>query len=289
MSLTILINGILIGSLYGLVGMGLSLLAGVVRMINLAQGDVLVGGAYLAIVLHNRLGWDPLALLPLVAVIIFAAGYLVQRFLLNDILRAGSFAPLVVTFGLSLVLESVYQEVFGANSQSLPAAWGDSAVTVAGVRLESAYLVAFAVGAALTAATWGTLRYTRLGRTVRAAAADPGTARLLGINVERVFAVTFAASAVLAAAAGVITAVAQSVTPTGGLSLLLFSFAVMAVAGMGNVPAAFAAGMLLGAFQAVSVAVLGSGAETLAVYVAFFVVLVIRPSGLLGTREARLT
>jgi branched-chain amino acid transport system permease protein len=288
-SLTILINGILIGSLYGLVGMGLSLLAGVVRLINLAQGDVLVGGAYLAIMLHDWLHWDPLLLLPVVAVIIFAVAYVIQRFLLNDILRAGSFAPLVVTFGLSLVLESVYQELFGANSQSLPAAWGDSAVTVLGVRLESAYLVAFAVGAALTAATWFTLRYTRLGRTVRAAAADPSTAALLGVNVERVFAVTFAASAVLAASAGVITAVAQSVTPTGGLSLLLFSFAVMAVAGMGNIAAAFIAGMLLGAFQAVSVAVLGPGTETLAVYVAFFVVLVIRPSGLFVTREARLT
>ena len=287
MNVSILVSGLLIGSLYGLVGMGLSLQAGVVRLINLAQGDILIGGGYLAIVLDEHLHCDPLLLIPVVAVIVFALAYPLQWFILGPLLKKGGFSSsLVATFGLSLMLESAYQEIFGANSRSLAAPWGDAGVTLLGVRVQSAYLVAFAAGLVLTAVTWYLLRRTRLGSVVRSAASDPATARLVGVDVDRVFAATFGFSAVLAAVAGIFIAVAQSVTPTGGVSLLLFSFAVMAVAGLGNVPGAFLAGLGVGVFQTVSVYLLGSGSEQLAVYVAFFVILVIRPSGLFFRRPA---
>jgi branched-chain amino acid transport system permease protein len=287
MSISILVSGLLIGSLYGLVGMGLSLQAGVVRLINLAQGDILIGGGYLAIFLDEYLHLDPLLLIPVVAVIVFALAYPLQLFVLGPLLKKGGFSsPLVATFGFSLILETAYQELFGANSRSLAAPWGDTGVTLLGVRVQSAYLVAFAAGVVLTALTWYLLRRTRLGSAVRAAASDPATARMVGVDVDRVFATTFGFSAVLAAVAGIFIAVAQSVTPTGGVSLLLFSFAVMAVAGLGNVLGAFIAGLGVGVFQTVSVYLLGSGSEQLAVYVAFFVILVIRPSGLFFRRPA---
>ncbi len=284
MSLSILVNGILIGSLFGLVGMGLSLLAGVVKLINLAQGNFLVGGAYLAIAFHEQLHWDPLLLIPMVAVVAFACAYCLQRYFLSSILKASASSSLVVTFGLSLVLQAAYQEIFGANSRSLQASWCDTGITLLGVRLQSAYVVCFVVGLALTAGVWAVLRHTRQGSVVRAAASDPATARLLGIDVDKVFAVTFAISAVLAAIAGVLTAVAQSVSPSGGFSLLLFSFAVMAIAGIGSVPGAFVAGMGVGLLQAVSVYFLGGGSQNLVVYIAFFAILIARPTGLLGRR-----
>jgi branched-chain amino acid transport system permease protein len=287
MSISILVSGLLIGSLYGLVGMGLSLQAGVVRLINLAQGDILIGGGYLAIVLDEYLHWDPLLLIPVVAVIVFVLAYPLQRFVLGPLLKKGGFSSsLVATFGLSLILESAYQELFGANSRSLAAPWGDTGVTLLGVRVQSAYLVAFAAGVVLTALTWYLLRRSRLGSMVRAAASDPATARMVGVDVDRVFAATFGFSAVLAAVAGIFIAVAQSVTPTGGVSLLLFSFAVMAVAGLGNVPGAFVAGLGVGVFQTVSVYLFGSGSDQLAVYIAFFVTLVVRPAGLFFRRAA---
>jgi branched-chain amino acid transport system permease protein len=285
MSASDIINGLLIGSLYGLVGMGLSMLAGVVRLINLAQGDLLVGGAYLGLVLETVLHWDPLALLPVVAVVAFAVAYLIQRFLLNSMLRSDPLSPLVATFGISLVLESIYQDIWGANARSLTATWGDSGLTLAGVRIQAAYLIAFGVGLAATVVTMYTLNRTRVGSIARAAAADPGTARLMGINVERVFAVTLGAAAALAAIAGVLIGTAESVSPTAGLSILLFGFAVTAVAGIGNVGLAFASGLGIGVLQAVCINLFGSGAQQLAIYIAFFVILVIRPAGLFGSRR----
>lgn len=285
MSASDIINGLLIGSLYGLVGMGLSMLAGVVRLINLAQGDFLVGGAYLGLALETVLHWHPLLLLPIVVVVAFAVAYLIQRFLLNSMLRSDPLSPLVATFGISMVLEAIYQDIWGANARSLSATWGDSGLSVVGVRIQTAYLIAFGVGLAATVATMYILNRTRVGSIARAAAADPGTARLMGINVERVFAVTLGASAALAAIAGVLIGTAQSVSPTGGLSILLFGFAVMAVAGIGNVGSAFAAGLGIGVLQAVCIDLLGSGAQQLAIYIAFFVILVIRPAGLFGSRR----
>jgi branched-chain amino acid transport system permease protein len=285
MSTSDIINGLLIGSLYGLVGMGLSMLAGVVRLINLAQGDLLVGGAYLGLALETVLHWDPLLLLPVVAVVAFAVAYLIQRFLLNSMLRSDPLSPLVATFGISLVLEAIYQDIWGANARSLTATWGDSGLTVAGMRIQAAYLIAFGVGLAATVMTMYILNRTRVGSVARAAAADPGTARLMGINVEQVFAVTLGASAALASIAGVLIGTAQSVSPTAGLSILLFGFAVMAVAGIGNVGSAFAAGLGIGVLQAVCIDLFGSGAQQLAIYIAFFVILVIRPAGLFGSRR----
>ena len=284
MSVSILLNGLLIGSLYGLVGIGLSLLAGVARLINLAQGDFLIGGAYLAIVFDEQLHWDPLFLIPVVAVVAFAIAYGIQRLFLNRLLKVNPTSSLVVTFGISLILQSSYQGFFGANPRSLPASWGDSGINLLGIRIQTAYLVVFVVGLVLTSLTWCVLQRSRLGSVVRAAASDPATARLLGIDVDRVFAATFACSAVLAAVAGVLTSVAQSVSPTGGFPLLLFSFAVMAVAGIGNVPGAFVAGMVIGLLQSVSVYVFGAGTQQLVVYVMFFLILIARPSGLLSRR-----
>jgi len=285
MSASDIINGLLIGSLYGLVGMGLSMLAGVVRLINLAQGDLLVGGAYLGLALETVLHWDPLLLLPVVAVVAFAVAYLIQRFLLNAMLRSDPLSPLVATFGISLVLEAIYQDIWGANSRSLTATWGDSGLTVAGLRIQAAYLIAFGIGLAATVVTMYILNRTRVGSIARAAAADPGTARLMGINVERVFAVTLGASAALAAIAGVLIGTAQSISPTAGLSVLLFGFAVMAVAGIGNVGFAYAAGLGIGVLQAFCVDLFGAGAQQLVIYIAFFVILLIRPAGLFRSRR----
>jgi branched-chain amino acid transport system permease protein len=286
MSASDILNGLLIGSLFGLVGMGLTMLAGVVRLINLAQGDFLIGGGYLGIAINTVLHWDPLLLLPLVSLAAFVIGYLVQRLLLNSMMKMDPLSPLVATFGLSLVLEAVYQDIFSANARSISAPWGDTGIGILGVHLQTAYLVAFVLSLALGALTVRVLNRSRLGGIARAAASDPATAQLMGIDVDRVFAVTFGISAALAAVAGVLTGVAQSISPTGGISILLFGFAVMAVAGIGNVAAAFAAGLAIGALQAISVDVLGSGSQQIAIYVAFFIILIIRPSGLFRTRGA---
>ena len=259
MSLDVLAAGILAGGLYALIGLGISLVFGVLGLMNLAHGELVIGGAYLASLLVVGAGWDPL---------------------LTPLLRGDKSAPLVGTFGLSLLAQALFQGVFGTHPKSLPASYATSGVSILGVRIQTIYLIAFGLTTVLCAATHLILTRTRAGSAVRAASADPATAAVLGINVPQVYALTFAGAAALAAAGGVLTGVAQSFTPTSGLPLLLTGMAVMALAGIGSVGGVFLAGIALGLLQSVSVQLFGGGMRDVVVYLAFFLVLAVRPQGL---------
>ena len=280
MNLDVLAAGVLAGGLYALIGLGISLVFGVLGLMNLAHGEFVIGGAYFASFFVSKTGLDPLAVLPVVMVIMAAIAYPLQRFLLGPLLRSSKAAPLVATFGLSLLAQALYQAVFGIHPKSLTASYADSGLTLFGLRVQTVYVIAFALTAVLCVGTHLTLSRTRAGSAVRAASADAGTAAILGINVGRVYALTLAGAAALAAAGGVMTGVAQSFTPTSGLPLLLTGMAVMALGGIGSVGGVLAAGIALGVLQSLSVTVLGGGWRDVVVYVAFFLVLAVRPQGL---------
>jgi branched-chain amino acid transport system permease protein len=280
MNLEVLAAGILTGGLYALIGLGISLVFGVLGLMNLAHGELVIGGAYLASLLVIGAGWDPLTVLPLAMIGIAVIAYPLQRFLLTPLLRGSKTAPLVATFGLSLLGQALFQAAFGIHPKSLPAPYAASGMSLFGVRVQTIYVIAFALTIVLCAATHLLLTRTRAGSTVRAAAADPATAAVLGMNVNRVYAMTFAAAAALAAAGGVMTGVAQSFTPTSGLPLLLTGFAVMALGGIGSVGGVFLAGVTLGVLQSVAVRLFGGGWSDVVVYLVFFLTLAIRPQGL---------
>lgn len=276
----VLAAGILAGGLYALVGLGLSLAFGVLRLMNLAYSELAVGGAYVASLFVTYLGVDPLVAMPGAMLAMAVIAYPLQRYLLTRLLRTNPTAPLVATFGLSLLGQAAMQALFGIHPKSLNAVYATTGMTLFGVRVQAVYVIAFGLALALCLATHAILTYTRAGRAVRAAAADPTTASLLGLNVERIYALTFAGSAALAAAAGVITGVAQSFAPTSGLPLLLTGFAVMALAGIGSVGGVFLAGIALGVLQSISVSLFGGGYRNFVVYLVFFLVLAFRPQGL---------
>jgi branched-chain amino acid transport system permease protein len=186
----------------------------------------------------------------------------------------------VATFGFALIGEAVLQAAFDIDPRSLDAPYATAGITVVGVRVQAVYLIAFALSVVLCVGTHAILTWTRAGTAVRAASADPVTASLLGINVDRVYAATFAGSAALAAAAGVMVGVAQSFTPSAGTSLLLIGFAVMALGGIGSVAGSLLAGLALGLFQSIAVSVFGGGWRNFVVYAVFFVALAARPNGL---------
>lgn len=280
MSLDVLAAGILSGGLYALIGLGISLVFGVLGLMNLAHGELVIGGAYLASLLVVGAGWDPLLAFPLAMAGVALIAYPLQRYLLTPLLRGDKSAPLVGTFGLSLLAQALFQGVFGTHPKSLPASYATSGVSILGVRIQTIYLIAFGLTTVLCAATHLILTRTRAGSAVRAASADPATAAVLGINVPQVYALTFAGAAALAAAGGVLTGVAQSFTPTSGLPLLLTGMAVMALAGIGSVGGVFVAGIALGVLQSVSVQLFGGGMRDVVVYLAFFLVLAVRPQGL---------
>jgi len=271
---------VLAGGLYALIGLGISLVFGVLRMMNLMHGELVVGGAYVASLLVGVTGADPLLVLPLAMGAVAVVAYPLQRYLLTGMLRASESAPLVATFGLSLVAQAGFQAAFGTHPRTLAAPYADTGVTVLGVRVQTVYAVSFGLTVVLCGATHLILTRTRLGTAVRAAAADPVTASMFGHDVGRIYAMTLAGAAALAAAGGVMTGVAQSFTPTSGLPLLLTGFAVMALAGIGSVGGVLLGGITLGVLQSLSTGLFGGGWRDFVVYAVFFLTLAFRPSGL---------
>jgi branched-chain amino acid transport system permease protein len=279
-SVDVLVAGLLAGGLYAVIGLGLSLVFGVLRLINLAHGELIVGGAFVASLLATHVSLDPLVALPFAMLAMGAVAYVVQRLLLTRLLRMSVTAPLVATFGLSLAAQAGLQAGFGPDFKSLNASYATSGFDVLGVRVQTIYAISFAVGVTLCLVTHILLTRTRVGSAVRAAAADAQTASLLGIDVARVYALTFAGAAALAAAGGVLTGVAQSFSPTSGLPLLLTGFAVMALGGIGSVGGALAGGIALGLMQSVAVTVFGGGYRNAVVYIAFLLVIAFRPASI---------
>jgi branched-chain amino acid transport system permease protein len=274
------VDGLLLGGLYALVALGLSVVFGVLRLINLAHGEVLIGGAYLAYLLSERLGIGPFTALPLVVVVVAALAYGTQRLLLTGLLVRGAEGALVATFGISLLAQGVFSQAFGSNPKSLSSSLSTAGFTLAGVQTRTSYLASFLVAAGLCLASHLLLTRTRAGTWVRAAAADPSTAGLMGIDIRRVYAVTFALGAAVAAIGGVLLGVTFSFTPTAGTQYLVIGIAVVVLGGVGNVLGTFAGALLLGLVQSLAAAEFGGGYRDLAVYLLFFLVLAVRPQGL---------
>lgn len=281
-----IVNGILLGGLYATIALGLSLAFGVLGLVNLAHGELLVGGAFVSYLVVDRLGLDPLLSLLVVIPVVFAIAYPVQAWVLTPLLRRNEDAPLVATFGLSLLIIALLQQGYSSDPKSLPASYADAGVSLLGLDIRVAYLIAFAVGVLLIALTHRVLLRTRLGAMVRAAAADPDTASAVGIDVRRLYAATFGVAAAMAAVGGVLIGITFSFTPTSGLAWVLTAFAVVVLGGIGSILGTLIGGMLLGVVEGVGVHVLGGEWRSLIIYGLFFLALTVRPNGILGRRLA---
>jgi branched-chain amino acid transport system permease protein len=280
------VNGALLGGVYTIVGLGLALIFGVMRLVNLAHAAFLVGGAYLAFSVTSSTGLDPLLTLVIVLPALFCAGYVIQRWLLNALLVSGSQGALVATFGLLILVQNVLTLGYGADPLSLRAPYADAGMTVAGIRVRVIYVIGLGLAAVCVAGLHLALKRTRLGIALRAATADPVTATSMGVNVNHLYALAFGIGTALAGVGGVVVGVAFSVTPTSGLSYLLLGFTVVVLGGVGSVAGTLAAGLLVGIAEAVAARALGGQYADIVVYLAFVVLLAFRPQGLLGRVRA---
>jgi branched-chain amino acid transport system permease protein len=276
-----ILNGLLVGGIYALVALGMSLVFGVLKLVNLAHGELVVGGGYIAVLGVEQLGLSTAASLPLVIIVSTVFGYIVQRWLLTDLLSRGA-AAVVATFGLSMLLQAVFAQASGSGPRTLPGDLAASGVNLFGVEVRTIYVVGFVLSLILCAVVHVVLQHTRAGWAARAAAADPSTASLMGIDVKRVYGIVFAVSAALAGIGGVVLATAYSITPTSGGDYLLIAIAVVVIGGVGSVAGTFVGGLLLGLLQAVAVSAFGGQYRDLAVYLVFFIILTVRPTGLLN-------
>ncbi len=279
--INVILQGVLVGGLYAMFAAGLSLIFGVMRLVNIAHGDLIVLAAYLALVAAQTLGIGPLASLLIVVPLMAAIGYVLQRLVLNRTLGDDLLPPLLVTFGLSVIIQNGLLTLFTADSQKLQA----GALEVATFRLgEGIYvgalpLLQFAVAVGVIAALQFIFYRTALGRAFRATADNAAVAELMGLNKNHVFALAMALSLAVVAIAGVFLAVRANFDPTQGPARLIFGFEAVIIGGLGSLWGTLAGGLVLGVAQAVG-AHLDPGWQILAGHVAFLAVLAVRPEGL---------
>ncbi|MFG6432991.1 branched-chain amino acid ABC transporter permease [Roseateles sp. LYH14W] len=280
--LELLINGLMLGALYSLFALGLSLSLGVMKMINLAHGDFIVLGAYLAGAAMSATGWPALAAVALVLPAMFAIGWLLQAGLLNRVVGAHELSPLLVTFGLSVVVQNLLMEVFSANTRSLPS--GDLSLQglhIGEVSIGLLPLLITAVSIGLYALTHVLVARTHLGRQARAVSDDPATARLVGVNDKRFFALMAGFIMAITGLAAVLYGIRTPFAPSAGPERLLFAFEAVVLGGLGSLWGSFAGGLVIGLAQVLGAQV-STGLGSFFGHLVFLIALLVRPQGLFG-------
>lgn len=279
--LNIILQGVLVGGLYAMFAAGLSLIFGVMRLVNIAHGDLIVLAAYLALVVTQTLGLGPLASLALVVPAMALLGYLLQRGLLNRTLGDDLLPPLLVTFGLSIIIQNGLLQLFTADSRKLNA----GAIEVAtlklppGIWIGALPLIQFLVAVAVIAGLQFLFYKTALGRAFRATSDDQSTAQIMGLDTRHVFAMAMALSLAVIAIAGVFLAVRANFDPAIGPARLIFGFEAVIIGGLGSLWGTLAGGIVLGVSQAIG-AQINPGWQLLAGHLVFLAILAVRPQGL---------
>ncbi len=276
-------QGVLLGGLYAMFAVGLSLIFGVMKLVNIAHGDLIVLAAYVALIVTQSLGLHPLVSLIFVIPIMAAIGYLLQRGLFNRTLGADLMPPLLVSFGLSVILQNAFLLVFSADNKRLQA----GAIEVASVTLSDAVTIGVLplLQFVLAVLVIGGLQYllfrTPIGRSFRAVSDDPRISQLMGLNNKHIFGLAMALSLAIVALAGVLIGIRANFDPATGPTRLIFGFEAVIIGGLSSFWGTLAGGVILGVVQAVA-ASFDPGLQILAGHLAFLAVLAIRPNGLFG-------
>src|SRR5580700_7421079 len=279
--LNILIQGSLLGGIYALFAIGLSMSFGIMRLVNIAHGDFIVLSAYVALVVTQGTGLDPISSLIIVVPVMFVVGYAIQRGLLNHTLSGGLLPPLLVTFGISVIIQNGLLQGFGAYTQRLH----EGAIETASVQIPGGIsigvypLVVFAVAVFAIASLQLLFYRTGLGRAFRAVSDDADTAELMGIDNRKLYALALGIAMIFTAIAGVLFAIRTIFDPAAGPIRLILAFEAVIIGGLGNMWGTLIGGVVLGIAQGVGSA-LSPTWQILAGHIAFLVILVFRPSGL---------
>jgi branched-chain amino acid transport system permease protein len=278
----VLVNGILLGGLYAIMALGLALVWGVLNIVNLAHGAFIMLGAYCSWHLFRYLHIDPFLGLPITAIVMFVLGYIVQRGLLNLIVRAPMFNTLLLTFGLEVVLTYLAQLAFSADFRTINPSYAGNQLQWGPVVLPIARLGAFVAALVLTFGMWLFLLHTKLGRAIRATAQNLVAARLYGVEPRHLYAVTFAIGIGLAGAAGGLYGTVSQINPYIGATLTAKSFAIAIIGGLDNPLGVLVGGLFLGIIESLTTLYIGPTFADVASFGILVLVLIVRPTGLLG-------
>ena len=282
---SVLLAGLLLGGIYGLVAIGLNLIFGVIRVVNFAQGEFVMLGMYATFVAYSALHLDPYLSIVLVFPLMFLFGMAVQRLVLQPLQNEPTM-QIFATFGLLMLLQNLVLAATGGEAFSLQTPLSAAVIPVGPLQVSVPRVLALvAVSVAAAGLQWG-LRHTMLGRSVRAVAQDRRAARLMGINVERTYMLTFGFGAGLAGVAGTLLAPIYTLSPQIGGNFILAAFAVVVLGGLGSVAGAYLGGFLIGLTEALAGFYLDPSLKQAVWFAIFIAMLVVRPTGLFGLQGA---
>src|SRR5882762_2565073 len=281
-----ILSGVLIGGVYALIGIGLTLIFGVMRVINFAQGELVMIGMYCTFFLFKLAGIDPFLSVVLTMPALFVLGAILQLSLIDRVLDALPQNQILLTIGIGLVLSNTAMLAFTSDYRILSTTYSSSSVGLGSIRLSIPLLYCFLITSAITAALYWFLARTDTGHAIRATAQDRDAAQLMGVNVRSMGVLAFGLGSALAGAAGALIAPVYYIYPQVGGAFTLKAFVVVVLGGMGSIVGATLGGVLIGMSESLTAAYLSSGNKEVVVYVMFLLVLLFKPAGLLGKSRA---
>ncbi len=276
-----IINGILLGGLYAIVGVGMSVIFGIVKLTNLAHGEFVITAAYLSLTVCTLLKVHPLISLIIVVPVMFVIGYFIQNLLVNRVLPRGTEPPLLVMFGLSIIIQNLLLQAYSSDAQNLRSAFATKSISLGGsMSVSVMMLIDCLVGVVVILLLNFFLRRTYMGQSIRAASDDSTAAQLMGVNVKRTYGIAMGIAMATAAIAGVLVGMTYNFYPTTGSQYLIISFGVVVIGGMGSILGTLAAGIIFGLAQLIGGQFLGTSLQMLAGFIVILIMLAVRPQGL---------
>ena len=282
--ITAILNGLLTGAVYALVALGLTLIYGVLHIINFAHGALLSAALFAAFFAFHFLGLDPYLAALLLAPVFFAFGYALQRLIIGPASHGDDRNMLLVTLGLSVVIENVLLYAFRADTRTIDLPYAFQTIDLGFTFLPIPRLIGFCVVFAVALVLWAIMRRTDVGKAIRAVAKEKLGAQLAGIDVAHIYAITFGLGTACVAIAACLLIPTFYVNPTVGEAFVLIAFTIVVLGGMGSVPGALVGGLLIGVVESLSGLFLGESLGQIGIFLIFIAVLLVRPTGLFGAR-----
>jgi branched-chain amino acid transport system permease protein len=278
------VGGVLTGLVYGLMALGLSVIYGVVRIVNFAHGEMMTVAMYAAVLLFSKLGLDPLVMIVPVAFALFLVGYAVQSAIINPFINRPEHSQFMLVLGIGIILTNGLLMVFGPDARNAPVSYGMDSFVIGPLLLDKVRVYA-ACGALIVALLlFGFFRFARTGKAIRACADNYLGAKVVGLDVKRMYALTFGIGTACVGAAGCMLALLVDVTPSLGPAYTLLAFVIVIVGGLGSMMGALLGGVLIGLSEAVAGLLFAPSAKSMFSFGILILLLLFRPQGLMGRR-----
>jgi branched-chain amino acid transport system permease protein len=284
--LNVAVGGVLTGLVYGLMALGLSVIFGVVRVVNFAHGEMMTIAMYIALTLFSALHLDPLVMLVPIAAVLFVLGYALQAGLINSFISRPEHNQFLLLIAIAIIIVNGLLILFGPDSQNVQTAYGYQSFQYGPLIVDATKVYAASTAIVVAAVLFGFFRYTLLGTAIRACADNQTGAVVVGLNVKQLYALTFGIGAACVGAAGCMLLLIFDVTPSVGPGYTLLAFVIVITGGLGSMPGAIVGGVLIGLTEAIAGLLFTPSAKSMFVFAILVIVLLVRPQGIMGKRAA---